>query len=72
MRAFIPLRSVLLLTALGASGLVAQPAATPGFTEPEITAAFLTHLIGFGLYRQQAKPSALSKMTRLFRLWKAF
>ena len=57
MRAFIPLRSVLLLTALGASGLAAQPAATPGFTEPEIKAAFLTHLIGFVSWpgQQQAK-----------------
>ena len=56
MRAFIP-RSVLLLTALGASGLAAQPAATPGFTEPEIKAAFLTHLMGFVSWpgQQQAK-----------------
>lgn len=57
MRAFIPLRSVLLLTALGASGLAAQPQATPGFTEPEIKAAFLTHLMGFVSWpgQQQAK-----------------
>ena len=57
MRAFIPLRSVLLLTALGVSGLAAQPAATPGFTEPEIKAAFLTHLMGFVSWpgQQQAK-----------------
>jgi len=56
-RAFIPLRSVLLLTALGVSGLAAQPAATPGFTEPEIKAAFLTHLMGFVSWpgQQQAK-----------------
>ena len=56
MRAFIPLRSVLLLTALGASGLAAQPAATPGFTEPEIKAAFLTHLMGFVSWPGQQQP----------------
>lgn len=59
MRAFIPLRSVLLLIALGATGLAAQPAATPGFTEPEIKAAFLSHLMGFVSWPEQQQPKTV-------------
>ena len=53
------MRSVLLLTALGASSLAAQPAAAPGFTEPEITAAFLSRQMGFVSWRGQLLPKAI-------------
>ena len=59
MRAFIPLRSVLLLTALGASTLAAQPVATPGFAEPEIKAAYLTRQMGFVNWRGQQSPKTI-------------
>lgn len=59
MRAFIPLRSVLLLIALGVSTLAAQPAATPGFAEPEIKAAFLTRQTGFVSWRGQQSPKTI-------------
>lgn len=47
----------LLAAALGTSDLAAQSPARPGFTEAEIKAAFISHLLGFISWQDQRLPS---------------